>query len=152
MSLWGLYIRGLYIRGLYAMMKVEFLPEIHEIWKPLYSQNIFVCVKIFLAITRTQVLELGPRDGSLLWSGLIWSVLVMMHWWCTDDALIMCWWCTDDVLMMHWWCTDDALIMHWWCTNDALMMRRWCNNDELMMHWWCIDDALMMHWCTGASG
>ena len=26
--------------------------------------------------TRTQVLELGPRDGSLLWSGLVWSVLV----------------------------------------------------------------------------
>ena len=27
-------------------------------------------------ITRTQVLELGPRDGSLLWSGLNWFVLV----------------------------------------------------------------------------
>ena len=24
-----------------------------------------------VAITRTQVLELGPRDGSLLWSGLV---------------------------------------------------------------------------------
>ena len=32
--------------------------------------------KAFGELTRTQVLELGPRDGSLLWSGLIWSVLV----------------------------------------------------------------------------
>ena len=28
-------------------------------------------------LTRTQVLELGPRDGSLLWSGLVWSGLVL---------------------------------------------------------------------------
>ena len=32
--------------------------------------------KALIMLTRTQVLELGPRDGSLLWSGLVWSVLV----------------------------------------------------------------------------
>ena len=31
--------------------------------------------------TRMQVLELGPRDGSLLWSGLVWSDLVW-SWRC----------------------------------------------------------------------
>ena len=55
--------------------------------------------------------------------------LLMMHIWCTGDALMMHWWCTDDTLMMpcnaltiHWWCNDDALMMHGWCTDDALMM------------------------------
>ena len=43
--------------------------------------------------TRTQVLELGPRDKSLLWSGLVL--------WCADDALMINWWCTDNMLMMH---------------------------------------------------
>ena len=41
--------------------------------------------------------------------------------WC---VLIMCWWCTDDAMMMHWWYTDDALMMHWWCADDDLMMRQ----------------------------
>ena len=68
--------------------------------------------------TRTQVLELGPRDGSLLRSGLVWSSLVWSY-----DALMMHWWCTDAALMMHWWCADDALMMHWWCNDDVLMMR-----------------------------
>ena len=34
--------------------------------------------------TRTQVLELGPQDGSLLWSGLVWSGLFWSY-----DVLIM---------------------------------------------------------------
>ena len=33
--------------------------------------------KVLIIVTRTQVLELGPRDGSLLWSGLVWSGLVL---------------------------------------------------------------------------
>ena len=65
------------------------------------------CITVLMAlITRTQVLELGPRDGSLFWSGLV------MRWWCTDDALMMCWWCADDALIMRWLCADDALMMH----------------------------------------
>ena len=56
-----------------------------------------------------QVLELVPRDGSLLWSGLIWSGLV----W---SGLVL--WCADDALMMHWWCSDDALVMPWWNADD----------------------------------
>ena len=53
-----------------------------------------------------------------------------MHWWYTENALMLGWWCADDALVMHWWCTDDAFMMHSWCTDDALMM-----------HWWCTDDA-----------
>ena len=84
----------------------------------------------------------------------------MMHWWCTDEALMIYWWCTDDALMMHLWCTDDALMMRWlftddvllvpwWCPDDAMMMHQWCTHDALMMHWWCTDDALSKIWCTG---
>ena len=41
-------------------------------------------------VTRTQVLKLGPRDRSLLWSNLFWSCdALMMNWWCIDDALKM---------------------------------------------------------------
>ena len=40
--------------------------------------------------------------------------------------------------MMHWWCTDDAIMIHWWCTDEALMMRYWCTKDALRMHWWCM--------------
>ena len=75
----------------------------------------------------------------------------MVHWWCTDDALMMHWWCADDVLMMHWCCSGDALMMQWWCTDDALMMHWWlvehwwCTGDALVMHWWSTDNALMMH-------
>ena len=58
-------------------------------------------------LTRTQVLELGPRDA------------LIMHWWCTDDVLMMRWWCTDDALMMPWGCTDDALMMMMWVSRKS---------------------------------
>ena len=35
----------------------------------------FKCQKLMQSKTRTQVLELGPQDWSLLWSDLVWSLL-----------------------------------------------------------------------------
>ena len=55
-------------------------------------------------LTRTKVLELGPRDWSFLCPGLVW--------WCADDALMMRWWCADDALMMRSWCADDAWVSY----------------------------------------
>ena len=121
------------------------------------TQRVAGCqCKRWIGWTRTQVLELGPRDGSLLcssmiwsnliWSGVVWSGLVM-HWWYTDDALMMHWWCADDALMMRWWCPEDALMMGWLCADDGLMMRWWCTDDGLMMRWWCTNETLMMHGC-----
>ena len=52
-------------------------------------------------ITRTQVLELGPRDWSLPCPGLVW-------------------WCADDALMMHWWCADDAWVSYLISLNPKL--------------------------------
>ena len=98
-------------------------------------------------VTRTQVLELGPRDWikNCALMVIIWKKWKpRMRWHSANDALVMLLKCGIHLLMMHLRCTYDALIMHLWCNDDALMMRWWCADDALMMRWWCTDDALMM--------
>ena len=100
--------------------------------------------------------KLDKAKCAKLW-GVLWSLdrghfmlhdVLMMRWWCTDDAPMMRWCCTDDALMIRWWYADDAL-MHWWCADDAVLMQWWRTDNVSMMRCWCADDALMMRqWCS----
>jgi len=75
------------------------------------------------------------EDALMMHSLCAHDALMNHQWWCADNALMMCCWCPDDALMMPWWCPDEA----WWCTDDAPMVHSWCSNDALMVHWWCTE-------------
>jgi hypothetical protein len=60
--------------------------------------------------------------------------MMMMPWWCHDDAMMMTWWWHDDDMMMPWWSHNDDM--------SNMMMTWWWHDGDLMMTWWWHDNDI----------